>query len=104
MSIQMNHRKSGFVGLLLLAACSLSGGCTYLTQVREDVPPVAVPAMVEAQTLNPDASRNRKVVAGLDGRAGQAVVTGYTKTFEAKRPTSAQDAYVGGTASGASTN
>lgn len=69
------------VAVTLALAGSL-GGCTYLKQSRDEVVPVAVPSMREAQTLNPDAGKNRKVVAGLDGRAGAKVSEGYSKSFE----------------------
>lgn len=99
MKKQMKRSSSGTLALLVVSG-SVVAGCTYLKQTREDVRPVAVPAVQEAQTLNPDASKNRKVVAGLDGHAAVATVAGYTKTFEASRATSAKEAFVGGTASG----
>lgn len=68
--------------VLVLAATGLAGGCTYLSQARDEVVPAAVPSMREAQTLNPDAGKNRKVVAGLDGRAGAKVSESYAKSFE----------------------
>lgn len=100
MKKQMNRRNAGTLALLVFAASTLGAGCTFLTQAREDVTPVAVAQMKENQTLNPDASKNRKVVAGLDGRAAANTNTSYTKSFEVNRPTSAKEAYVGGTASG----
>lgn len=100
MKKQNNRRAAGTVALLAIAVSAAVGGCTYLKQAREDVKPQAVPAMHAAQTLNPDASKNRKVVAGLDGNAAASTVKSYDKTFEANRSTSAKEAYQGGTAAG----
>lgn len=61
---------------------SLSSGCGYLMQARDHAVPTAVPAMQAAQTLNPEAGKNRKVVAGLDGTAGANVGEAYSQTFE----------------------
>jgi N-methylhydantoinase B/oxoprolinase/acetone carboxylase alpha subunit len=85
MSKQINRSAFGLRAFLAFAAAASLGGCTYLTQVREDVQPAAVPAMKAAQTLNPDAGKNRKVVAGLDGRAGANLSTTYAKSFEAAK-------------------
>jgi len=84
MSKQTNSPALGRVFLALALSASL-GGCTYLIQAREDVEPTAVPTMRAAQTLNPDAGKNRKVVAGLDGRAGANLSTTYAKSFEAAK-------------------
>ena len=38
------------------------------------------------QTLNPDASRNRNVVAGLDGKAAQEAMVRYRDSFKTPPP------------------
>ena len=38
------------------------------------------------QTLNPDASRNRNVVAGMDGKAAQETVVRYRESFKSPPP------------------
>lgn len=90
-------KTSTFAGGLGLGAVvfvsTLSTGCGYTKQARDTVHPTAVPAMMAAQTLNPDAGRNRKVVAGLDGAAGENVSDAYAKSFQR------QKAQVGGTES-----
>lgn len=83
-SVKMNRpaarRVSAAVPLAIMAAL-LFVGCGYARQVREDVPPRAVPAARLAQTLNPDAGKNRKVVAGLDGEAAKNTGAAYAKSF-----------------------
>lgn len=66
----------------VLVATTLSSGCGYLMQARDNARPTAVPAMHAAQTLNPEAGKNRKVVAGLDATTGKKVGDGYAKSFE----------------------
>ena len=73
--------------LALFSAAVLLSGCSVFRQAREDVKPQAVPAMVAAQTLNPEAGKNRKVVAGLDGAAAKNVELGYVNSFERKAST-----------------
>ena len=64
-----------------LSGCScLSHGC--LTMARDNVVPTAVPAMQMAQTLNPEAGNNRKVVSGIDGIAASNVSDAYAGSFE----------------------
>lgn len=78
-SSKMTFGLCALLGMFQIAAVS---GCTYLQQTREDVQPVAVLSMRTAQTLNPDASKNRKVVVGQDGRASAKVSEAYVKSFE----------------------
>jgi hypothetical protein len=78
-----------------LALAALTSGCTYLKQAREDVTPAAVPAMHAAQTLNPDAGKNRKVVAGQDGRAAAKVSESYAKSFERSSQQKAAESFQG---------
>lgn len=56
-------------------------GCGYLRPARDHVPARAVPAMIAAQTLNPEAGKNHKVVTGLDGTVAQNVNASYAKSF-----------------------
>ena len=46
----------------------------------------AVNASKAQQTLNPDASRNRKVVAGIDGKAGEEAMVRYRESFKSPPP------------------
>ena len=46
----------------------------------------AVNASKAQQTLNPDASRNRKVVAGIDGKAGEEAMLRYRESFRTPPP------------------
>jgi hypothetical protein len=38
------------------------------------------------QTLNPDASKNRNVVAGIDGKAAQETILRYRESFKSPPP------------------
>jgi hypothetical protein len=40
------------------------------------------------QTLNPDASKNRNIVAGLDGKAAQETMIRYRESFKSPPPPS----------------
>ena len=64
-----------------VAVAFLVSGCGYLRQTNDTFYMDAVPAMREAQTLNPDAGRNHKVVTGLDAVAAQNVNESYEKSF-----------------------
>jgi len=58
------------------------GGCSYTSGGRDYYDMYRAPAAAEAQVLNPEAGKNRKVVAGLDGPAAERVNASYTKSFE----------------------
>jgi hypothetical protein len=81
-------------GLTILAAAfavtALGSGCGHLRQARDHADAYAVPTVKAEQTLNPEAGRNRKVVAGLDGKAAQNVGEGYAKSFEREEGQSTQ--------------
>lgn len=78
--------STGGIGFgVVLFASLLSTGCGYVRQARDHVEPTAVPAMMAAQTLNPEAGRNRKVVAGLDGKAAASVNDAYAKSFQRQK-------------------
>jgi len=87
MSTHTNDRA--FWLRIAVAACvaSLSSGCGYLMQARDHAEPVAVSAVIESQTLNPEAGRNQKVVAGLSGDAAQNVNDAYANSFGASEAT-----------------
>jgi hypothetical protein len=74
---------------------SLSSGCGYLMQARDHAVPAAVPAMQASQTLNPEAGKNHKVVAGLDGTVGKKVGDSYAKTFDGGKRVDANAAFQG---------
>jgi hypothetical protein len=40
------------------------------------------------QTLNPDASKNRNIVAGIDGKAAQETILRYRESFKSPPPPS----------------
>jgi len=78
------HSNDRAIGLRMMAVgivASLSAGCGYLIQARDHANPVAVSAMRDAQTLNPEAGRNRKAVVGLEGSAGGNVGNAYATSF-----------------------
>lgn len=85
----MNRRLAG-LRVMAMVATSMLGGCAYLNHMNENAKPIAVPAMRQAQMLNPDAGRNRKAVAGLDGKVAVNVQDGYAKSFQ--KQTTAQRA------------
>ena len=91
----MRKKTTGHVLFPILAAAlavgtSFLGGCGYMRQARDNVAMAAVPAAERAQTLNPEAGRNRRVVAGLDGEAAKRVSESYAKSFspEEQKPPS----------------
>lgn len=68
----------------ILAAAALTAGCSRMSyfQQAQDYPQyTAVPAMRAAQILNPEASKNRKVVAGLDAQVAKNIHETYAKSF-----------------------
>lgn len=80
------HSNDRTIWLRTLAVgivASLSAGCGYLMQARDHAQPVAVSAMKDAQTLNPEAGRNQKAVAGLGGAAAGKVNEAYVQSFGA---------------------
>lgn len=80
------HRSFSLLLAAAVAGASLLAGCGYLRHTRDNVEPKAVPAMKMAQTLNPEAGNNRKVVAGLNGAAAVKVSDAYVKSFEKTAP------------------
>jgi hypothetical protein len=81
MSMHSGSRIS-LAGLAAALVCGgLTAGCGHLMQARDHVEPLAVPVMMQEQVMNPEAGKNRKVVAGLDGNAAANVSESYSKTF-----------------------
>lgn len=68
--------------LLAVVVGSALGGCGYIRTARDDVPMVTAPAVARMQTLNPEASKNTKVVAGLDSQAAANVSQSYADSFK----------------------
>lgn len=81
--MSMHSGNRVFITILATAftAAALGSGCGHLRQARDHADPYAVPTVKAEQTLNPEAGRNRKVVAGLDGSAAVNVGDGYAKSF-----------------------
>jgi hypothetical protein len=95
----MNTKSTKAFGPILLVAALaplLAGGCAgYFRQARDVYDYRAKPEMVRQQTLNPEAGKNRKVVAGLDGPAAATVNKAYVEGFERQKATKATEAFVG---------
>jgi hypothetical protein len=66
---------------LFLASVALAG-CTTQTPVLDQHYGEAVNAAKLHQTINPDASLNQDPVAGIDGKAANAAVDRYLKSYE----------------------
>ncbi len=72
-------RKSS---LAMVVAALMGAGCTTTTPNMDSHFGEAVNLAKAQQTLNPDASKNREPVVGIDGRAGQQAVQQYEKGFQ----------------------
>lgn len=73
------HTTKMYFTLALLTALS---GCAAPTPELDSHFGDAVNAAKAQQTLNPDASQNTAPVTGMDGKAANAAVDRYEKTFE----------------------
>jgi hypothetical protein len=92
------NSKTALLPVLLVALLApvFAGGCiSYFRQSRDYFDFQAKPEMVRQQVLNPEAGKNRKVVAGLDGPAAAVVNESYVKGFDRQTPTKATEAFVG---------
>jgi hypothetical protein len=69
-----------------LAAALLLAGCVTRTPVLDQHFGEAVNTAKAQQTINPDASRDRDPVAGLDGQAADATIDRYHKSYETPPP------------------
>jgi hypothetical protein len=70
------------LAIAVTMALAVTSGCGYLRLARDNVPMTAAPEVARLQTLNPEAGRNPKVVAGLDAQAAVKVQESYVKSFE----------------------
>ena len=79
----MKRINSWQFALLAVAVGFAASGCGngYLRQSRDNFHMVHTPTINQSQVLNPDAGKNRKVVAGLDGAAAANVGVAYSKSF-----------------------
>lgn len=96
----METRKSypiarPIVALAVAAPLLLAGCHGYLALPKDNYDMYRAPAAAQSQILNPEAGKNRKVVAGLDGAAAGEVTKSYTKSFEREVPKSASETFVG---------
>lgn len=69
-----------------LAAAALLAGCVAQTPQLDAHFGEAVNAAKAQQILNPDASRNRDPVTGIDGPAANAAIDRYHKSYENPPP------------------
>jgi hypothetical protein len=83
---------AGLTSLMLVA------GCVAKTPHYDERFGDAVRDARLAQTLNPEADKNRDPVLGLDGRAAREAYTNYQESF--KEPPAAVDVSVGSTGGG----
>jgi hypothetical protein len=88
MTTRIGKSMTAAIGVSILAI-SLSG-CAHIRQARDHVDPIAVPQMRYEQTLNPDAGKNRRAVAGLEATAAANAYDGYSKSFIRSPGTSTQ--------------
>lgn len=84
-----------------LGATVVLAGCMAPAPVLDSKFGEAVTAAKAQQTLNPDASMNKKPAMGLDGKAADVVIDKYHKSFEAPQP--AANTFTIGVGSGSGT-
>jgi len=82
----MNTIHSTLRLALCVGACATLGGCLSSSPTWDQTFGSAVKQITVMQTLNPQASDNDDPVAGIDGRAAEAVQTNYAKSFTAPTP------------------
>jgi hypothetical protein len=90
----MNDRKEEFgtsgsrlcMSLLLVSAIAVLPACVSTTPQWDQSFGDTVRMATAQQTINPDAGRNPDPVLGLDGRAAQAAIAEYQKSFVAPEP------------------
>lgn len=70
-----------FIFAALLASVAMAG-CASKTPYLDQHFGEAVNAAKAQQTINPEASQNTDPVAGIDGKAANAAVDQYHKSFE----------------------
>lgn len=87
--------------LASLGASVLLVGCVEPAPILDSKFGNAFMAAKAQQTLNPDASMNKSPTIGLDGKAGDAVIDKYHKSFET--PPASTNTFTIGVGSGDST-
>ena len=93
-----NHKVFSIVGRLFvvtLVGPLAVAGCGYLRQGKDTYEMYRAPQAAQLQKLNPEAAKNRKVVAGLHGPAAQQVEGAYVKSFERTAETKAVQTFAG---------
>lgn len=99
----MSSARAGKWITAALAGGFLVAGCASRTPVLDQHFGEAVNTAKAQQTINPDASRDRDPVAGLDGKAADAAVDRYHKSYETPPlPVNVFNIGIGGGASGTS--
>jgi hypothetical protein len=78
-----------------VAGSMLAPGCGYMQQGKDVYVMYRAPEAARLQTLNPEAGKNHKVVAGLDGAAADQVNKSYVKGFERQTETKAVQTFAG---------
>lgn len=74
------------IALTVLPVCLLAA-CAPLTPNLDSHFGDAVNIVKAQQIINPDASKNLDPVSGVDGKAAQAAMENYDKSFKAPPPT-----------------
>ncbi len=87
----MSNPKLLFVGLAAATLCACASSTPYLDSRFGDT----VNTAKALQTINPEASRNRDPVAGLDGNAAKESIDRYQESF--KEPPHTFDVLLGTT-------
>jgi len=77
----MHANKLNNIFTLVLLMAAVAGCASNKTQVDSTFGD-AVNAAKAQQTINPEASQNTEAVEGLDGKAANAVMDRYHKSFE----------------------
>jgi len=93
--MQANMTRPKFLALVA-GALSAAAGCGYVHSGTKDHYDMwRAPTAAHAQVLNPEAGKNRKVVAGMDGPAAEQVNKSYVKAFDREPPKKAIEGFAG---------
>ncbi len=96
MKAHKSHQIIGRVVAIAVASPLLLAGCGgYLKQGKDMYDMYRAPQTAQAQILNPEAGKNQRVVAGLDGPAAEQVNTTYVQSFERTAETKAAQTFAG---------
>jgi len=85
----------GAFAVISAASLLLSGCGGYLLQSKDMYGMYRAPQTAQAQILNPEAGKNQRVVAGLDGPAAEQVNASYVNSFERTAETKAAQTFAG---------